>query len=382
MKMIVNRAVNYFYILPLCLAFIFVVSYLLKRENRIKKVFNLMPKSDSKTKAFTWVFRKLIPVESKLYRYYSSVLLKFSKISFEKLCICKAMAFFVTLILILLIKQTNIVIETKEIFTEVNYKTDFIYKLSETIDKTDIFEKEIQYLSEAIETITKKDIINEQIVQMKIRNIILENNIETPIPVESMINRVYHRIRDYYEIRNVNFFNYVIWALGFSFIPELLLIVKNMYIKSETERELRFLKKLIIMNGSIKPVDFLTVLKILISKSKYYKNILLDIEESNRLNSTNNKEIYKFRIKKARNIEEKIFFEKLDEANNYDFDQAINNIENEFKLERRELARKIRKRIESIHLSGMIGAMVIIVLMILYLIIPWMELYNMKQMVF
>ena len=168
-------------------------------------------------------------------------------------------------------------------------------------------------------------------------------------------------------------------ALLFSFMPELYLSIRKIFIKADARRELIFLKRLLILNGSIKPVDFMEVLKILIDKSKYYKKILQEIEDKNKKNSVDNCRIYNTYIRNWKDVDLKLFFEKLDEANNYDFDQAILNIENEFRLQRREEIRKVRKRIEFIHVMGIMGFMLIITLLIVYLIIPWMQLYDMNK---
>ena len=126
-------------------------------------------------------------------------------------------------------------------------------------------------------------------------------------------------------------------------------------------------------------MDFREVLKILIDKSRHYKKILQDIEDKNKRNSVDPGTEYSEYIKGTKELEVKLFFEKLDQANNYDFDQAIRNIENEFRLEKREDVRKIRKRIEFIHVVGITGFMIIILISVLYLIEPWLRMYNMNQ---
>ncbi|HEX2926042.1 MAG TPA: hypothetical protein VHP38_07280, partial [Ruminiclostridium sp.] len=114
-------------------------------------------------------------------------------------------------------------------------------------------------------------------------------------------------------------------------------------------------------------------------KSNYHKKVLVEIEEMNRRNSIDNRNIYQSLTKDTKSIEMKLFYEKLDQANNYDFDQAILNIENEFQMDRRAQARKIKKQVELIHAVGITGFMALIFILILYLIIPWLEMYDMNQ---
>jgi len=170
-------------------------------------------------------------------------------------------------------------------------------------------------------------------------------------------------------------------ALIVFFIPEIWVLIYNFFSAVDAKRELRFLKKLIIVNGSIKPVDFMELLSLLIDKSKHYKKTLKEIEDLNKKNTIDNRAIYSTYIRNAKDLNIKLFFEKLDQANNYDFDQAILNIENEFKLEKREQIRQIRKQIGVINIFGIVGYMVLIVILIMYLLTPWLQSYSMNQII-
>ncbi len=123
------------------------------------------------------------------------------------------------------------------------------------------------------------------------------------------------------------------------------------------------------------------LLDILIDRSRYYKGMLQEIQDANKRNNIDNKAIYSAYISSAKDLDTKLFYEKLDQANNYDFDQAILNIQNEFKMEKREQARKVKKRIDLINILGIMVFMILIVIMIMYLLIPWMRSYNLSQMI-
>ncbi|MDH7567830.1 MAG: hypothetical protein QHH06_15445 [Clostridiales bacterium] len=203
---------------------------------------------------------------------------------------------------------------------------------------------------------------------------------ELQAPVDTIVNKVYYRLYDYFAIRHYSLMLYLLLGIAFSFTPELFIFLTNLVKKADARRELRFLKRLIILNGSIKPVDFMEVLKILIARAKYYKSVLLDIEDKNKRNSVNTGEIYRDIYTSAKSLNEKLFFEKLDEANNYDFDQAVKNIAYEFNLERRELEREVRKRIDAIHVVGVTGFLLVILVMVIYLIQPWLSMYDLRQL--
>ncbi len=159
-------------------------------------------------------------------------------------------------------------------------------------------------------------------------------------------------------------------------LPDLLIAVRRIVAGTEAQKELSMLKKLIVLNGSIKPADFNEVLDILIYESLYYKPVLEEIKNVTARNTINNSDIYGKYMRKAVNISERLFLEKLCEAQNYSFDQAVRNISYEYKLERREKERNVRKRVEMIHLWGIAGTMAVIFLIILYLITPWMGMLN------
>ena len=98
-------------------------------------------------------------------------------------------------------------------------------------------------------------------------------------------------------------------------------------------------------------------------------------------NTVDNKNIYKEGyLGGTNNLELKLFLEKLDQADNYDYDQAILNIENEFKTDKRERARKIKKRIEVMEIFGLVGSLVIITFMTIYLLLPWLSSYDLNSM--
>jgi hypothetical protein len=283
----------------------------------------------------------------------------------------------------MLIKYTNVLIQTDKIFNSFDYRTDLIYSNSDDVNAEEALDQEIRNLLHIKEKINMSEFFKSYEATMDIiLKTIEDSGEELLLPVKNMASKLYYRLYDYYEIRQISIVMYIVLSILFSFSPELILLIYNIFVRSETKRELKFLKKLIILNGNIKPVDFSGVLKVLIEKSRYYTGTLKEIEEKNRSNSIDNLNIYIPYIRNSGNIEEKLFFEKLDEANNYDFEQAIKNIENEFRLEKREVGRYIRKRIEQIHIIGLIGLMAIILVLMLYLIIPWMNMYNIRQFTF
>ncbi|MCG8501653.1 MAG: hypothetical protein MJB12_14805 [Firmicutes bacterium] len=373
---------KYVYLIPLIAAFVCVIHWILLPDTRYRLQSFQQRNKDRISDGIRWIIAKLVPKNGKIYGFYEASILQYSKLSVEKLVSIKMTLFVMTLCVIVLVKLTNIHINTEEIFGKFDYRADLIYEYnSRIIDVSQALQQEITYFEMALKVISKPMIYGEaaEEIQHKIKNLIHEEDEVLLQPKDTIANKIYHRIVRYHSIREWDISLYIMIALLFSFMPELYLSIRKIFIKADARRELIFLKRLLILNGSIKPVDFMEVLKILIDKSKYYKKILQEIEDKNKKNSVDNCRIYNTYIRNWKDVDLKLFFEKLDEANNYDFDQAILNIENEFRLQRREEIRKVRKRIEFIHVMGIMGFMLIITLLIVYLIIPWMQLYDMNK---
>lgn len=375
---------KYLYILPLLLGFVFFILFLFK-SNAKYRLQSFGKRSRSRIiRGVQWAVSTAVPRDSRIYIFYRNHVLKYSQTTVEKLLYIKVAVFAVTLIMIALIKATNISIETSEIFSHFEYKMDLIYRYKDDkLDTTKALNQEIYCLNTALKEISAYMLKQEspETIQLRIKNLLHHSDIDLLLPEETLVNKVYHRLVQYYKVRKLNLPAYLLIAFILSFAPELFFYIRNVFVMADARRELSFLKRLVILNGSIKPVDFMEVLGILIDKSKYYRTVLEEIEDKNKRNSVDNTKLYSHYIKNCKYIDLKLFFEKLDEANNYDFDQAIHNIENEFRLQRREEGRRIRKRIELIHIIGIMGFMLIIALLIAYLIVPWMQMYDIHDVV-
>ncbi len=373
---------DYLYLLPLLLGLLFLIVYFIDRTKIYKTdVFDFF--RNRKIINTLNIISCIIPKDSKLYTFYSNRILNYTSLKVERLIEIKVLLFIFTMIFMMLVKYTNISIQTKEIFNNFDYRMDLIYSYKNVIDPQGAFKQEMQAFEKALKKIKKTDLnLSSEEVQFKIRSLINVTESEILIPVDSLVNKVFYRILDYYKVREIRISRYVLMAFCFSLIPEIYFIIFNLFVKEDVRKEIKFLKKLVIMNGNIKPVDFREVLDGLIDKSVYYRAALLNIKDENRKNSVNNEEIYSKLIRKSKNIEEKLFLEKLNEANNYDFDLAIQNIQNEFRLEKREEVRRVKKRIETIHIMGITGFMFIIIVFIMYLIMPWMKMFDMNGLGF
>lgn len=374
---------RYVYIVPLLAASGIIFRYLVRNRNKYKAdVLRFIKKRYFAVNTFKFTGR-LIKKDSRLYLFYSGSLLKHADFDIDTLFQVKFVIFVFVLGIAWLVKYTDITMQTRDILSKFDYSIDPVFEYKNIKDKDAAMKQEMEFFKKSLQKIKAEDLKNTAAdVQADIKSLISGSDSELVLPKDTLASKIYHRLTDYYAVRKLKPFLYILSAFVLSFTPEIYFLTYNILVKADERKELRFLKKLMIMNGSIPPVDFMGVLNCLIEKSKYYKRILEEIGDNNRKNSVDTKAIYKKFISETQDINEKLFFEKLDEANNSKFEQAITNIENEFRLEKREVQRNIRKRIEVIHAMGVMGMMVIITIMVLYLIMPWMKAYNSNQMGF
>jgi hypothetical protein len=363
---------KYIYLIPLIIA-LFIAVFISLRNIKIKKFSAIRKKG---------LIKKIIPKKSKLRAFYIQNIIKNINMDFEKLFSIKIIILASFIMLFALTLITDIVYETELIKTKKNYRATYL--TGGTINnEDDIYKLEMKYIEKAVEAfkdINMKSISTDEfshILKLKIKEL---NDIDRS-SLDELSKRLFIRVKGYYRIREFNVFNYIFAAFLLSFLPELLLIIKNALTRNERKAELVFLKRLMIMSGSIEPVVFQDVLNILIDKSKHYKNTLIEINKNINKNSNNPEELYREYIIRTNELEEKLFFEKLQMANNYDFSLAIENIKNEFKISQRETDRKVKKRVEGIHMVGVMGIMILIFIWVLYLILPWMQRFNMEGLI-
>lgn len=381
MSMVVYLSVLVFVIL------IVIASYLERKSQLKVKSVNQINFKDNIFKNVLYHIANVFvpPKDWEIYHKYHHFLKYLENVTVEKFFRMKFYIFLVTAILVSLIMMTNVTEQLNVVWQTKDYKMDPIFKNSDRqlseIQENLIFENEKMYLERLIDSNidqTIKDGMEKNQVEEIIKMMILAEHNETltGITADEMANRLYYRVKGFINAREVHPGVYVFVVIFMYMLPEIIIWFYNRFAKIAAEKELKFLKKLIIMNGSIKPVDFMDLLEGLIEKAKYHKTMLEDIQDLNKRNYIDNRDIYKSYIRRANDINLKLFYEKLDEANNYDFDQAILNIKNEFKLEKRVETRNIKKKIESIHILGIVGFMALTLLVIVYMLIPWMTAYD------
>ncbi|MCG8539950.1 MAG: hypothetical protein MJA82_08430 [Clostridia bacterium] len=379
-RLIIDRII---YFAPLFIFMIFLIYYLKASNYRIKAIRNIR-KNGIRGMLLHYVAMIFTPKENKkIFKFYKNFL-RFTKWEVRSFFLAKLSLVVFALIMIILVKTTNINIYTQKIFNSYEYKVDMIYEASDKdINKDEALKTEIALLRDMIGRVSKVEL--QKIPKEELQQMVIGSLSKRRLPVltskKNIANKVYYRLKDYYFVKRFNYSFTILFLILLYFVPELMVAVHNLFVKGDADAELVFLKKLIILNGSIKPTSYSEVLDIIVDKSKYYRQILKKIQFLRQKNTVDNKNIYKEGyLGGTNNLELKLFLEKLDQADNYDYDQAILNIENEFKTDKRERARKIKKRIEVMEIFGLVGSLVIITFMTIYLLLPWLSSYDLNSM--
>ncbi|MGV8145843.1 MAG: hypothetical protein ACLKAK_03260 [Alkaliphilus sp.] len=375
---------SYYFVLPLTFAFVLIVAYLFSKGRRfqIKKISEINKNfyekySDYITRRFK---RKGL---AKLNEFYIN-LLRYTRIKVADLFVIKIAILIFAIILILSIRETNMNIITEKIIGTFEYKYDAIYEYSrKNVNIEKALEQEIMLLETLLEKKSIREIreLNGEEIKAEIRVLIENLGLELEMPKITVVNKVYYRVIDYALAREISSIKILLIIFFCCSIPEIALFIFNFFSIKSARKELRFLKRLIILNGSIEPVNFMELLAVLISKSKYYSATLKEIQKLNCKNSIDSKVIYHDLISGCKDIDVKLFYEKLDQANNYNFSQAIENIKSEFYIEKRREIRAVKKQMELINAIGIIGCFIIIAIMTMYMLVPWLTAYDMSQFI-
>jgi len=368
------------------LGFLMLVLYFLSKqteESNNNASVALSKFFDSFIKALCDISAALTPnINSKIGSWYTKLLM-FTELTVKEFFYIKNAMFVIVTIFMILVGFTDSKVMKKEIYNNFEYIANPVFNFDAYTDdqKRVIQKKKIVIFDYFKDEVGINNILamDEDAAITRISDY-LKNHNDTGIDDMILADDIYKRLVAYDSIVLVTPQQLFLVPFAMYFLPEIIIMFINFFNQANSRAEKRFLKRLMIMNGSIKPVDFMTVLRELIDKSKYFKKTLQEIEDYNKKNYEENTRIYLKYIQQAKDVETKLFFEKLDEANNYDFDQAILNIKNEFNLDKRVQNRKCKKAVENIHIWGLVGFMALIVMMIMYLLLPWLTIYDMNSL--
>lgn len=157
------------------------------------------------------------------------------------------------------------------------------------------------------------------------------------------------------------------------YIPTVYRILKKSSETYQKRKELRFLKKIFVMSGSVKPVDYMQVVNAMYERSAFYKNDLEQIMDVLRKSNVDKEEFFYELLYSTKDIDSKLFYEKLSIGFLYDFNLAVRSIGADFDQEKRAYARFIKKRVNFIHIVGITGLFIAMTIILIYMLKPWLS---------
>ena len=163
------------------------------------------------------------------------------------------------------------------------------------------------------------------------------------------------------------------------YIPVLIKFFKKSGDIYKKRSELRFLKKIFVMSGSIKPIDYMQVVNSMYERAFCYKQDLEKIMDILRKSNVDKEDFFNELLANTIDIDSKLFYEKLYIGFLYDFDLAVRSIEGDFLQEKREYARFIKKRVNLIHIVGITGLFAAMTILLMYMLKPWLNSMNLQQ---
>lgn len=337
-----------------------------KKQKRLKSLSRFNTSNKKKENAFA--------------SSYKGMFLSRSNMKLRTLLLLKLFIFIGAIALVVLVKSTNIAMTTDKAFNVVEYEADIQYTsmIDKVKDPQRAFQQEIQALNEVLASYTDEDLRTSGIqdVSFFVGTWVENSQIELAEDPDLFSNRVAHRAIDWATYREWNISNYISLALAMSFFPELLLLLFTKLEESKDRENIDFLKKSFMLSGSINP-DFMQSLNELIGKARPFPR--RELEKVKLALSKSEGSVYSTIISISRSQKHpftKLFFEKLAEASNGNFVQAIDNIQKEIYFDRSDTARNVKKRAESIKGQGESLFYMLLVALLLYGFLPMRTLLS------
>lgn len=164
------------------------------------------------------------------------------------------------------------------------------------------------------------------------------------------------------------------------FVPETAAFLVAVSTRRARRREILFLKRLFILNGSIEPVAFDEVIGILRAHACLLAPLLVRIENGRKSNSARMRELYEDLSIQSRDLEVSLFLEKLSQADRIDFREGLRSIRTDFAIEKLGRRRQCEKTREAIEITGLILTMLLTGLLAYYLVLPWLQAYSLQAL--
>lgn len=326
-------------------------------------------------------------VKQALNRRYRNKFLPYSTLSISLILVLKAVIIVVVFVFICLAKWTNIQYYDDRIFNEYDYRVPMSYKSNlepELHEEAMIQERTL--LERLLTDYTKEDLMYiysppdvsyQAVVYAK------EMGIELIDDEETVGQRLYTRAYDYHFYRQWDVGLYAAVAIAMSFLTEAWLGARASLARSRERENLYFQKKIMVLHGSLKPVNFDKMMQEMISKATpYNKENLKKVHEALKDISVDSAQVIKKIGREQPDNFSRMFYEKLYLAAEVNMQDAIDSMNAELKYERVDEARAYTNAAKQLELKGVGYSMLMLFVAMLYILIPMYSAVNLSEMSF
>lgn len=165
---------------------------------------------------------------------------------------------------------------------------------------------------------------------------------------------------------------YLLALLGF-FLPEMRLMVAYTYGAKDRQKEIRFLKRLFILTGSVEPSCFTEVLHTLQNHAFYLSPTLKFIRRERERNSSDMLAVYQKIDREVGDLELRLFIEKISQADRIHLMEGIRSMQTDLCISKLIRKQEARRRKEMIELFGIFSGMALAGLLTYSMLLPWLN---------
>jgi hypothetical protein len=316
---------------------------------------------------------------------YSEIFLSETNLKFSQAMLIKLGLFLLVLVMVYGIKLTNISFYTEKALTSLEMDMDLKYRQEvEVKDKVNALQQEIVAFNYLINTFPKEEYLTmgAENVMFMVSNYVHTNNIRLVEDENAFANKVYYRALTYYEARVWDHSTYFGLAFLASMLAEVMLLLYKNKMLAEDRANVEFLKSIFVISGTLNN-SFAIALDAMYEKAR--PNIAKELDKIREALAQNTEpvdRVMKRISKEQKTVYIRMFFEKLEEAQNGDFNKAIMNIKKELKYDRSDIKRKTIKKVVNIHSLGQTLFFVLMAFLMFYFFIPWMKVMDMANVSF
>ncbi|QRN85589.1 hypothetical protein JR334_11670 [Clostridia bacterium] len=157
------------------------------------------------------------------------------------------------------------------------------------------------------------------------------------------------------------------------FLPDLWLMAVYSYGAKDRQKEIRFLKRLFILTGSVEPSCFSEVLHILQNHAFYLRPTLDLIRRERERNSADMLAVYQRIDREVGDLELRLFIEKISQADRIHLMEGIRSMQTDLCISKLIRKQEARRRKETIELFGIFSGLTLAGLLTYAMLLPWLS---------